>query len=387
MLKIQTLNEISPIINNHLTSGEFELSNNVDAPDAIVVRSADMHKSPLPQSVLAVARAGAGTNNIPVAACGPQGVVVFNTPGANANAVKELVIAAMLMSGRRVIQGVEWVQALRGQGDAVPALVEKGKSQFVGPEMAGKQLGIIGLGAIGVLVANSAVGMDMAVEGFDPFITVEHAMGLTRAVRLTNALDALLAESDFVSVHVPYNEKTKGYIGAEQLKKMKPGAVLMNFSRAELCDTKAVLKSLDDGHLRMYITDFPTDELLTHPGVLCIPHLGASTPESEENCADMAARQLRDYLLCGAIRNSVNYPDCALTYDFAHRTCVMHSNTSGMVGQIAAAFGEFGVNISNMVNVSRGELAYTVVDTEDGINAEILGRIEGIAGVYRGRVL
>ena len=387
MYNIRKLNEISPIVTKYLPEDQFAITDNATAPDAILVRSADMQSMELPENLLAVARAGAGVNNINIPACSAQGVVVFNTPGANANAVKELVIAGLLMSGRRIFSGIQWAQSLRGQGAAVPAMVEKGKGQFVGPELAGKTLGIIGLGAIGVLVANAAVGMGMQVVGYDPFLTVESALGLTRAVKRMGSLDELLAVSDYVTVHVPFVEKTRGYINAENIAKMKEGVVLLNFSRAELVDTASVFAALDNHHVRTYVTDFPTDELLSNPGVLCIPHLGASTPESEENCAEMAARQLRNYIRTGSIRNSVNYPECDLSAGFTGRICVLHDNVSGVLGQITAAITERGLNISNMVNTSRGELAYTVIDIDTDLTQDLVDRIRAISTVHRCRLL
>jgi len=311
---------------------------------------------------------------------------VFNTPGANANAVKELVIAGLLMSGRRILAGIQWAQTLRGEGGSVPALVEKGKGKFVGPELSGKTLGIIGLGAIGVLVANAAVGMGMQVIGYDPFMTVDNALGLTRAVKRVSNIDDV-AHADYITVHVSLNDSTRGFINADMISKMKDTAVFLNFSRAELVDNAAMLAALDEKKLRMYITDFPTDEVLGNPNCLCIPHLGASTPESEENCAEMASRQLRKYLNFGIIRNSVNFPECELPCAFTTRVCVLHNNVTGMVGQITAAVAERELNITNMVNASKGDVAYTVIDLESDVEDELTDRIRAIPQVSCCRLL
>lgn len=384
MFTIKTLNAISPIIYEQLDKDLFTVDENAQAPDAILVRSAKMHDMPIPDSLLSVARAGAGYNNVPVDAMTQKGIVVFNTPGANANAVKELVVTGMLLASRDVISAIDWAKTLKGKGDDVPALVEKGKGQFVGPELEGKTLGVLGLGAIGGKLANLGTHLHMQVVGFDPFLSVENAWSLSRAVLRAPSQDALLAQADYLTVHVPLNADTKHTINADFLGKMKKGAVLLNFSRNELADNDAIKTALASGQLRKYVVDFPSDDLLGVDGVICIPHLGASTPESEENCAQMAAAQTRDYLLNGSIRNSVNLPALALDAPEAHRVAVIHQNVPTMLSQITTKLGEAGINISHMVNRSRNTIAYTVLDIDEAIPAaaaEALAKVEGIVRV------
>ena len=385
MYRIQTLNEISGVINQVFNS-DYEIGKDVSQPDAIIVRSAKMHDMELPDTLTAVARAGAGYNNIPVDKCSQQGIVVFNTPGANANAVKELVIAGMLLAGRDIIGGAEWARTLKGQGDKVGALVEKGKSQFVGPELKGKKLAVIGLGAIGTMVANTGRALDMDVYGNDPFLSVEHALQLSRAVHVVN-LDQLLACADIVSLHVPLMDATRGMVNADYLARMKDGAVLLNFSRGELVDSDAVLAALKSGKLCRYVTDFPTDDMLCTEGVIALPHLGASTPESEDNCAEMAARQIVDYLTRGAIVNSVNYPACDPGTTAGPRLCVLHANVPNMVGAVTGLLAGKGINISNMVNKSRGNVAYTVIDVDTAIDAATVDAIAAVDNVYKVRLI
>lgn len=385
MYRIQTLNEISGVINQVFNS-DYEIGKDVSQPDAIIVRSAKMHDMELPDTLTAVARAGAGYNNIPVDKCSQQGIVVFNTPGANANAVKELVIAGMLLAGRDIIGGAEWARTLKGQGDKVGALVEKGKGQFVGPELKGKKLAVIGLGAIGTMVANTGRALDMDVYGNDPFLSVEHALQLSRAVHVVN-LDQLLACADIVSLHVPLMDATRGMVNADYLARMKDGAILLNFSRGELVDSDAVLAALKSGKLRRYVTDFPTDDMLCTEGVIALPHLGASTPESEDNCAEMAARQIVDYLTRGAIVNSVNYPACDPGTTAGPRLCVLHANVPNMVGAVTGLLAGKGINISNMVNKSRGNVAYTVIDVDTAIDAATVDAIAAVDNVYKVRLI
>ena len=385
MYTIQTLNAISPVIYNHLPQEDFTVSKEAAQPDAVIVRSASMLEMELPGSLLSIARAGAGYNNIPVDKCTAAGICVFNTPGANANAVKELVIAALLISSRKVIAGAAWAQSLKGEGDAVAKQVEKGKGQFVGPEIQGKTLGVMGLGAIGVLVANAAEALGMKVIGYDPFLSVDNAWALSRSIQRSNSLEALLEQSDYVTIHIPLSDKTRNMIDESMLAKMKPSAALLNFSRAELCDGKAVAAALAAGKLRRYVVDFPTEDVLNAPGVIAIPHLGASTPESEDNCADMAAKQTRDYLMTGSIRNSVNLPACELAPAEKHRISVIHKNVPNMISQIAAVMGQANVNIEHMVNRSRGDIAYTVVDSLDDVPADIAQALSAIEGVVRAR--
>lgn len=385
MYTIQTLNAISPVIYNHLPQEDFTVSKEAAQPDAVIVRSASMLEMELPGSLLSIARAGAGYNNIPVDKCTAAGICVFNTPGANANAVKELVLAGLLLASRDIIGGVEWAKGLKPGETSVAKQVEKGKGQFVGPEIQGKTLGVMGLGAIGVLVANAAEALGMKVIGYDPFLSVDNAWALSRSIQRSNSLEDLLEQSDYVTIHIPLSDKTRNMIDESMLAKMKPSAALLNFSRAELCDAKAVAAALAAGKLRRYVVDFPTEDVLNAPGVIAIPHLGASTPESEDNCADMAAKQTRDYLMTGSIRNSVNLPACELAPAEKHRISVIHKNVPNMISQIAAVMGQANVNIEHMVNRSRGDIAYTVVDSLDDVPADIAQALSAIEGVVRAR--
>lgn len=386
MFRIKTLNEISPVINKVFTA-DYAVGSEIDNEDAIIVRSAKMHDMPISDSLLAVARAGAGYNNIPVDKCSERGIVVFNTPGANANAVKELTIAGMLLAGRDIVGGIEWARTLKGEGDKVAALVEKGKNHFVGPELKGKKLAVIGLGAIGTMVANAGHALEMDVYGYDPFLSVEHALMLSRAVHKAGDLDKLLAEADFVSLHLPLTDKTRGMVDADMLSKFKPGAVLLNFSRGELVDGAAVLEAVKAGRLRRYVTDFPSEDMLGAEGVIALPHLGASTPESEDNCAEMAAQELAGYLTRGAIINSVNYPACDPGYTDGARLCVLHANVPNMVGSVTALLAAQGINIANMVNKSRGALAYTVIDADGEIGANVVKAVAAVENVYKVRLI
>ena len=387
MYTIQTLNRISDCIREVLPEGRYRIDEAAQAPDAVLVRSADMHGMEAPQSLLAVARAGAGYNNIPVDEYTKRGVCVFNTSGANANAVAELVLLGLLLSGRRVVDGIEWARALKGR-ESVPGLVEKGKGQFAGPELRGKTLGVIGLGAIGILVANAAAqGLGMTVLGEDPFISVQHAWSLSRAVQRVDSVEEILAQSDFVTVHVPLNEKTRGMIDSAALARMKPGARLLNFSRAELVDGEAVRAALQAGKLASYITDFPTDDMLGAPGVVCIPHLGASTPESEENCARMAAEELRAYLETGSIHNSVNLPEMQLGRPEGARLQVIHANAPGMVSRISAIISGEGINIENMTNKGRGDWAVTVLETDQPLPESAMEALRALPQAVRVRAV
>lgn len=386
MFRIKTLNEISPVINRVFTA-DYAVGSEIDNEDAIIVRSAKMHDMPISDSLLAVARAGAGYNNIPVDKCSERGIVVFNTPGANANAVKELTIAGMLLAGRDIVGGIEWARTLKGEGDKVAALVEKGKNHFVGPELKGKKLAVIGLGAIGTMVANAGHALEMDVYGYDPFLSVEHALMLSRAVHKAGDLDKLLAEADFVSLHLPLTDKTRGMVDADMLSKFKPGAALLNFSRGELVDGAAVLEAVKAGRLRRYVTDFPSEDMLGAEGVIALPHLGASTPESEDNCAEMAAQELAGYLTRGAIINSVNYPACDPGYTDGARLCVLHANVPNMVGSVTALLAAQGINIANMVNKSRGALAYTVIDADGEIGANVVKAVAAVENVYKVRLI
>ena len=387
MYTIQTLNAISPVIYNHLPQDSYTVAKETAAPDAIIVRSASMLDMELPVSLQSIARAGAGYNNIPVDKCTEAGICVFNTPGANANAVKELTLAGLLLASRDIIGGVEWVKELKPGETSVAKQVEKGKSQFVGPEIQGKTLAVMGLGAIGVLVANAAATLGMKVIGYDPFISVENAWALSTTIQRATSLDAMLAEADYVTVHIPLSDKTRNMIDEQVLAKMKPSAALLNFSRAELCDTAAVLAALQAGRLRKYVIDFPTEAVIGQPGVIALPHLGASTPESEDNCADMAALQTRDYLETGSIRNSVNLPACELEPAEKHRITVIHKNIPNMIAQITAQLAGANVNIEHLVNKSRKDVAYTVVDSLDDLPADIVETLSAVEGIIRVRVV
>lgn len=387
MYTIQTLNAISPVIYNHLPQDSYTVAKETAAPDAIIVRSASMLDMELPASLQSIARAGAGYNNIPVDKCTEAGICVFNTPGANANAVKELTLAGLLLASRDIIGGAEWVKELKPGETSVAKQVEKGKSQFVGPEIQGKTLAVMGLGAIGVLVANAAATLGMKVIGYDPFISVENAWALSTTIQRATSLDAMLAEADYVTVHIPLSDKTRNMIDEQVLAKMKPSAALLNFSRAELCDTAAVLAALQAGRLRKYVIDFPTEAVIGQPGVIALPHLGASTPESEDNCADMAALQTRDYLETGSIRNSVNLPACELEPAEKHRITVIHKNIPNMIAQITAQLAGANVNIEHLVNKSRKDVAYTVVDSLDDLPADIVETLSAVEGIIHVRVV
>ena len=386
MYKIQMLNAISDIIHTQL-NGNYTISKEETAPDAILVRSAAMHDMSFGPDLLAIGRAGAGVNNIPIDRCSKEGIVVFNTPGANANAVAELVVAGLLMSGRNIAGGIAWAQTLKGKGAEVGKLVEKGKSQFVGPEMRGKTLGVIGLGAIGALVANAASrGLGMCVMGYDPFISVDSAWSLSTSVHRAASVEDVIAQADYITFHIPLNDQTRGTINAELIGKMKDGAGILNFSRGELADTAAVKAALESGKLSSYVTDFPSDELIGADKVVCIPHLGASTPESEENCARMAAAEIRDYLEMGSIHNSVNFPELQLSAPEAVRVLVLHENIPNMISPISAVAAQEGINIENLVNKSRKEMAVTVMDMSRLPSQAALDALAKIPGIIRVRV-
>lgn len=382
---IKTLNGISD--NGLKKFGDnYNIDNQSETPDAIVVRSASLHDMSFPDTLHSIARAGAGVNNIPIDRCTEDGIVVFNTPGANANAVKELAVAALLLSSRKIVDGVNWVRSL--EGDDISKDIEKGKSQFVGPEIRNKRLGIIGLGAIGVMVANAAVNMDMKVYGYDPYISVEHAWGLSRSVKKADDLNKLFSKCDYITLHIPLTDQTKGMLNSEVFEKMKPGMRILNLSRGGLVNDDDLIDALNKGWVSTYITDFPDAKIINVPGVIPIPHLGASTPESEDNCAIMAVMQTSDFLENGNIKNSVNFPSCDLGIRMAkHRLTIAHRNIPKMLGQISAVLSEQGVNIVNMINRSRGNYAYTMVDLESEIADENVKRINDIDGVIRVRVL
>ncbi len=382
MYKVKTLNKIAKI-GLDVFDDKYTFGDEVENPDGIILRSFNMHELELPKSLSAIARAGAGVNNIPIDKCSENGIVVFNTPGANANAVKELVIAGLLLASRKVVQGILWAKTLIGEGDQVSKLVEKGKSSFAGPEIQGKTLGIIGLGAIGIRVANAAHALGMNVIGYDPYLSVDAAWKMTRSAEHAANIDDVLAKSDYISIHVPATKDTKGMFNAELFRKVKPGVRLLNFSRAELVDVEDVIKALEEGVVAEYITDFATEELLKSDKVVVMPHLGASTPESEDNCAVMAAQELKDFLENGNITNSVNFPNCDMGKVSGARITIAHKNVPSMISQITAVFTEDNINIENMVNKSRGDLAYTMIDTHSTVTDAIVDDIKGIDGVIK----
>lgn len=385
MYNILTLNKIAKVGTNRL-GDNYACSDSVANPDAVLVRSAAMHDMVMPETLLAIARAGAGVNNIPVAKCAEEGIVVFNTPGANANAVKELVIAGLLMSSRKVLAGIEWAKTLKGNGNAVGKMVEKGKSQFVGPEIKGKKLGVIGLGAIGILVANAAADLGMEVLGYDPYISVDAAWKLSHNVKHAQTADQIYAECDYITVHVPLNDSTRAGINASTIAKMKDGVRILNFSRDGLVNSADILAGVKSGKIACYVTDFATDDILCEENIIVMPHLGASTPESEDNCAVMAADQIKDYLENGNITNSVNYPALSMARSGDIRFCVMHKNAPKMLTQILDCITSNGANVEGMENKSKGEYAYTVVDAT-GADQAVKASIEAIEGVIRVRVI
>jgi len=386
MFKILTLNKIAACGTEQLPADIFQVSSDIEAPEGILLRSADMHSYSASGSLLAVGRAGAGVNNIPVDKYAENGIVVFNTPGANANAVKEMVLAALLMSSRKINEGINWVQGLAGQ-TGVDKLVEAEKSQFAGPEISGKKLGVIGLGAIGVLVSNACNSLGMEVYGYDPFLSVDSAWRLSRGVHKAEGVEAILSECDYITIHIPLNSETRGMINANSLAKTKKGARILNFSRGELVDNEAVKAALQNGQISCYVTDFPNESVLGVEGIITIPHLGASTPESEDNCAVMAAQELREYLLYGSIKNSVNFPDCDLPFSGKKRICVMHKNIPNVVARLTAEVASRGVNIDNMINRSKGANAYTIIDTDVSELTGVEDKLRAFEGVIRVRVI
>jgi len=387
MYKIQTLNKISPIGLELFPRDNYEIASEIPNPDAIILRSFKMHDMELPETLKAVGRAGAGVNNIPIEKCTEKGIVVFNTPGANANSVKELVLMGMLVSSRRIFDGITWTKGLAGMGAEVPKLVEKEKANFAGPEIKGKKLGVIGLGAIGVMVANDAEALGMKVSGFDPFISIESAWGLSRSVQKAVSLDTLIAESDYITIHVPLDDKTKGLINREKFALMKKGTRLLNFSRGGLVNNADLKEALAEGVVAVYVTDFPDEDLIGEPNVIPIPHLGASTPEAEDNCAAMAVKQIRDYLEYGNITNSVNFPTCNLPPSARNRILVANRNVPNMVGQITTILAESKINIVDMLNRSLGDTAHNIIDCENGVPEEVLTRIGKIEGVITTRLI
>lgn len=381
-MNILTLNKISKVGTEHFTD-TYKVSDNEQNPDAILVRSASMHEYDMPESLLAIARAGAGVNNIPTDLCAEKGIVVFNTPGANANAVKEMALTALLISSRNVIGGVEWAKTLT---ENVAKQVEKGKNQFVGPELMGKKLGVIGLGAIGVNVANAAVSLGMQVYGYDPYLSIKSAWSLSHHV-IKASLSEIYTNCDYISIHVPLTDETKGFINKTSIALMKDGVRIINLARGGLIDNADMAAALDSGKVAKYVTDFPDEEVLAMNGAIAIPHLGASTPESEDNCAVMAVNEIREYLENGNIINSVNYPAVDLPRSGKTRICVIHKNIPAVLSSISKVIADEKINISNMINKSRGDYAYTVVDCDSDVSDENVKMLAEIEGIIRIRVL
>ncbi len=386
MFQINCLNPIADVGLKNF-SDNYQVTADVNQADGILVRSASMHEMEIPEKLLAVARAGAGVNNIPLDKCAEKGVVVFNTPGANANGVKELVLAGMLLAARDVVGGIEWVKEAADNADIAKA-AEKEKKNFAGTEIMGKKLGVIGLGAIGVKVANAAVALGMEVYGYDPYLSVNAAWSLSRSVKHVLNVDDIYAECDYITVHVPLLDSTKGMINAVSIAKMKEGVVILNFARDLLANEKDVLEGINSGKIARYVSDFPNPTTAGQKGCIVIPHLGASTEESEDNCAVMAVEEMMDYLENGNIRNSVNYPACDMgVCTKAGRVAVFHKNIANMITKFTAEFGAKGINISDMTNKSRGEVAYTLLDVETAPTAEIVSALESIEGVFRVRIV
>ena len=375
MYNVLKLNKIAAIGTDRLGSN-YNCADSVENPDAVLVRSAAMHDMEFGDNLLAIARAGAGTNNIPKDKCTEQGIVVFNTPGANANAVKELVLAGLLLSSRKIVEGIEWAKTLKGNGDAVAKMVEKGKSQFVGPEITGKTLGVIGLGAIGILVANAAVALGMNVVGFDPFVSVPNALKLNPHVKLMKSNEEVMTSCDYLTIHVPLTPDTKDMVNAEMIAKMKDGVRILNYSRDGLVNCEAVLEALKSGKVAKYVTDFGNDMILGEENVIVLPHLGASTPESEDNCAVMACNQVKEYLENGNIINSVNYPAISLPRSGDKRICEMHKNVPERLHDALA-----GMTVVGMLTKSRGDVAYTIIDVAGDADTEKLAAVEGVVRV------
>ncbi|MFP4521224.1 MAG: phosphoglycerate dehydrogenase [Fibrobacterota bacterium] len=387
MFKIQTLNKIASAGLDKLPHDNYETASEINNPDAIMVRSAKLHEMEFPESLKSIARAGAGVNNIPVDKCSEKGIVVFNTPGANANGVKEIVLAGMLLASRGIVEGIGYVNTLKGKGEEVSKIVEKNKKNYAGNEIKGKKLGLIGLGAIGSLVANSAIALGMEVEGYDPFISVDAAWSLSSEVKKARGLEDLISSSDYLSLHLPVNDKTKGFLNSDKFALMKNGVKIMNFARGGLVNDKDLIAALKEGKVSKYVTDFITDELIGVENVIGIPHLGASTAESEENCSVMAADQLKDFLENGNILNSVNFPNCTLDRCGDSRIAIINKNIPNMVGQITSVLADSGINIIEMLNKSKGDFAYNILDIEGDVSGEPIEKLSVIEGVIKVRLI
>ena len=387
MFRIKTLNKISPAGLSVLDKSRFTVSDDAENEDGILVRSADMQDYPFPENLRAIARAGAGTNNIPIARCSEAGIVVFNTPGANANAVKELTVCALLLASRDVVGGADWVKLQAGSGADVAAAVEKGKSQFVGPELMGKTLGVIGLGAIGVQVANIATKLGMTVYGYDPFLSVDAALSLSRFVHRAMDLETIYKNCDYITLHVPQTPETRGMINTDAINMMKGHVRILNLARGGLVNDDDMLAALETGRVAAYVTDFPNNKIVQGKRVVAIPHLGASSPESEENCAVMAAQELKDYLENGNIRNAVNLPSLVQDWSGETRLCIIHRNVPNMLASVTTVLSREHVNVENMTNKSRGEYAYTIVDVSARVGDAVADELRAIDGILRVRVL
>ena len=387
MFKIRTMNAISPLGTQILEKHGCEVGQQVESPEALLIRSADLHKTEFWPEILCIGRAGAGVNNIPIEDCAERGIAVFNAPGANADATKEMIVFDMLLASRDMLGAIDWVKTLSGKGDEVPALVEKGKSAFSGPELCGKSLGVIGLGAIGSLVANLALEFGMTVRGYDPYISIESAWRLSRDVIHVDYVDELFRTCDYISLNVPYNEGTHHMIDAEALAAMRPGVRIVNESRAEVVDDEAMIAALESGRVGKYVTDFPNERLIGVKNCITLPHLGACTPESEEKCAIMAAQEIYDYLANGNIKNSVNLPNASLERMGESRLCVIHRNVPNKINSILDLVSERNINIEHMLNKPRGEYAYTMIDLAEKVNGNIAGEIMKDPDVLRVRVI
>lgn len=386
MYNVLTLNKISETGIKNFTS-DYKCSDDIKNPDAILVRSASMHETEFASETLAVARAGAGVNNIPIEECAKKGIVVFNTPGANANAVKELVLCGLLLSSRKIVPAIEWVKATLKDDENFSKSVEKGKSAFAGPEIKGKKLGVIGLGAIGVLVANAAQALGMEVYGYDPYLSVDAAWNLSRSVKHVTNLDDIFSSCDYITLHVPLTDATRGVINTISIAKMKDNVRILNFARGELVETNDIIKALSDGKVAAYVTDFGNPALLDANGVIVLPHLGASTPESEDNCAVMAVNEIVDYLENGNITHSVNYPSVSVPRSGKTRITILHKNVPNVISNISAAVANENINIDNMVNKSRGEFAYTMLDTDTDVSDDAIEAIKALDNIIRVRVI
>jgi D-3-phosphoglycerate dehydrogenase len=387
VFKVLTLNNIAKVGLSRLPSDLYQIGNDVKDPDAVLVRSANMHANPIPPNLKAVGRAGAGVNNIPVAKMSERGIPVFNAPGANSNAVKELVVAGLVLACRQICEAWDFARNLEGSDDELAKAVEAGKKNYAGFELPGRTLGVVGLGAIGRLVANAGVALGMHVIGFDPGLTVEGAWHLSSAVRKARSIEELLREADFLTVHVPLNDGTRHLVNADRLKTMKKGVVLLNFAREGIMDDQAIVDAIDAGRVHAYISDFPTNLTKNHRRCVTLPHLGASTAEAEDNCAIMVADQIRDFLEHGNIRNSVNFPEVVVPRNTPHRLICANANVPNMLGQISEAFGQAGINIHDMVNSSRGDLAYTLVDLDGPVPPAVFKQIASIKGVLMARLI